>query len=99
RTSDTALCPYTTLFRSYMEQTLRLGVARAAIIPTDWAKLTGTFPQLARTGRTIALAKASAKDTSELARLREELAAMEETKRGPRSEEHTSELQSREHLV
>ncbi|WP_280447213.1 type I polyketide synthase [Nocardia cyriacigeorgica] len=68
---------------AYMEQTLRLGVSRAAIIPTDWAKLTGTFPQLARTGRTIALAKASAKDTSELARLREELAAMEETKRGP----------------
>ncbi|MFE3445793.1 type I polyketide synthase [Nocardia sp. NPDC059180] len=68
---------------AYMEQTLRLGVSRAAIIPTDWAKLTGTFPQLARTGRTIALAKASAKDTSELARLREELAAMEESKRGP----------------
>ncbi|MBF6434848.1 type I polyketide synthase [Nocardia cyriacigeorgica] len=67
---------------AYMEQTLRLGVSRAAIIPTDWAKLTGTFPQLTRTGRTIALAKASAKDTSELARLREELAAMEETKRG-----------------
>ncbi|WP_280232917.1 type I polyketide synthase [Nocardia cyriacigeorgica] len=68
---------------AYMEQTLRLGVSRAAIIPTDWAKLTGTFPQLTRTGRTIALAKASAKDTSELARLRAELAAMEEAKRGP----------------
>ncbi|MBO0854964.1 MAG: SDR family NAD(P)-dependent oxidoreductase, partial [Nocardia sp.] len=68
---------------AYLEQTLRLGVSRAAVIPTDWAKLTGTFPQLARTGRTIALARASAKDTSELARLREELAAMEEAKRGP----------------
>ncbi|WP_278265369.1 type I polyketide synthase [Nocardia sp. AG03] len=68
---------------AYLEQTLRLGATRAAIIPTDWAKLTGTFPQLARTGRTIALAQASAKDTSELAQLREELAAMEENKRGP----------------
>ncbi|WP_216895846.1 type I polyketide synthase [Nocardia alni] len=68
---------------AYLEQTLRLGATRAAIIPTDWAKLTGTFPQLARTGRTTALAQASAKDTSELARLRDELAAMEEAKRGP----------------
>ncbi|WP_067895705.1 type I polyketide synthase [Nocardia vaccinii] len=68
---------------AYLEQTLRLGATRAAIIPTDWAKLTGTFPQLARTGRTIALAQASAKDTSELARLRDELAEMEEVKRGP----------------
>ncbi|MFB7873797.1 type I polyketide synthase [Nocardia sp. NPDC056064] len=68
---------------AYLEQTLRLGATRAAIIPTDWAKLTGTFPQLARTGRTSALAQASAKDTSELAQLREELAAMEENKRGP----------------
>ncbi|OXR41482.1 Phthiocerol synthesis polyketide synthase type I PpsC [Nocardia cerradoensis] len=68
---------------AYLEQTLRLGATRVAVIPTDWAKLTGTFPQLARTGRTAALARASAKDTSELARLREELAAMEESKRGP----------------
>ncbi|OQS16150.1 polyketide synthase [Nocardia donostiensis] len=68
---------------AYLEQTLRLGATRAAIIPTDWAKLTGTFPQLTRTGRTIALATAAAKDTSELARLRDELAAMAETKRGP----------------
>ncbi|MGW4092492.1 type I polyketide synthase [Nocardia sp. NPDC004750] len=67
---------------AYLEQTLRLGVARAAIIPTDWAKLTGTFPQLTRTGRTTALAQASAKDTSELARLRAEVAAIEEGKRG-----------------
>ncbi|MFD3595205.1 type I polyketide synthase [Nocardia sp. NPDC058640] len=68
---------------AYLEQALRLGATRAAIIPTDWAKLTGTFPQLARTGRTAALARTSAKDTSELARLREELAAMDEAKRGP----------------
>ncbi|MGH8882467.1 MAG: beta-ketoacyl reductase, partial [Stackebrandtia sp.] len=68
---------------AYLEQTLRLGASRVAVIPTDWGKLTGTFPQLARTGRTAALARASAEDTSELAQLREELAAMEETKRGP----------------
>ncbi|MFF0546307.1 type I polyketide synthase [Nocardia thailandica] len=68
---------------AYLEQTLRLGATRAAIIPTDWAKLTGTFPQLTRTGRTSALAQASAKDTSELARLRGELAAMDDAKRGP----------------
>ncbi|MFC6010851.1 type I polyketide synthase [Nocardia lasii] len=68
---------------AYLEQTLRLGASNAAIIPTDWAKLTGTFPQLARTGRTAALAQTSAKDTSELARLRSELAAMDEAKRGP----------------
>lgn len=80
---------------AYLEQTLRLGVTRAAIIPTDWGKLTGTFPQLTRTGRTIALAQASAKDTSELARLREELAAMEETKRGP----HIARLMAEELAV
>ncbi|MBB5917455.1 acyl transferase domain-containing protein/NADPH:quinone reductase-like Zn-dependent oxidoreductase/NADP-dependent 3-hydroxy acid dehydrogenase YdfG/acyl carrier protein [Nocardia transvalensis] len=68
---------------AYMEQTLRLGVSTAAIIPTDWGKLTGTFPQLTRTGRTVALAQASAKDTSELAQLRAEVAALEESKRGP----------------
>ena len=68
---------------AYLEQALRLGASRVAVIPTDWGKLTGTFPQLARTGRTAALARASAKDTSELAQLREELAALEETKRGP----------------
>ncbi|MFF3227211.1 type I polyketide synthase [Nocardia suismassiliense] len=67
---------------AYLEQTLRLGISRAGIIPTDWAKLTGTFPQLTRTGRTIALAQVSAKDTSELAQLRAEVAAIEEGKRG-----------------
>ncbi|MFC9894864.1 type I polyketide synthase [Nocardia sp. NPDC127579] len=67
---------------AYLEQTLRLGISRAAIIPTDWAKLTGTFPQLTRTGRTMALAQVSAKDTSELAQLRAEVAAIEESKRG-----------------
>lgn len=68
---------------AYLEQTLRLADTRAAIIPTDWAKLTGTFPQLTRTGRTIELAKAAAKDTSELARLRAELVELDDTKRGP----------------
>lgn len=67
---------------AYLEQALRLGVSRAGIIATDWAKLTGTFPQLARTGRTIALAQVSAEDTSELAQLRAEVAAIEEGKRG-----------------
>ncbi|WP_288049652.1 type I polyketide synthase [Nocardia sp.] len=67
---------------AYLEQTLRLGISRAGVIPTDWAKLTGTFPQLTRTGRTIALARVSAKDTSELAGLRAEVAAIEEGKRG-----------------
>ncbi|GAB2657145.1 type I polyketide synthase [Nocardia goodfellowii] len=67
---------------AYLEQTLRLGISRAGIIPTDWAKLTGTFPQLTRTGRTLALAQVSAKDTSELAQLRAEVAAIEEGKRG-----------------
>ncbi|MFB8003475.1 type I polyketide synthase [Nocardia sp. NPDC056000] len=67
---------------AYLEQTLRLGISRASIIPTDWGKLTGTFPQLTRTGRTMALAQVSAKDTSELARLRAEVAAIEDGKRG-----------------
>ncbi|GAA5057426.1 type I polyketide synthase [Nocardia callitridis] len=67
---------------AYLEQALRLDVSRAGIIPTDWAKLTGTFPQLTRTGRTIDLAQVSAKDTSELAQLRAEVAAIEEGKRG-----------------
>ncbi|MFC3960589.1 type I polyketide synthase [Nocardia jiangsuensis] len=67
---------------AYLEQTLRLGDPRAGIIPTDWSKLTGTFPQLTRTGRTVALAQVSAKDTSELAQLRAEVAAIEEGKRG-----------------
>ncbi|WP_030519445.1 type I polyketide synthase [Nocardia rhamnosiphila] len=67
---------------AYLEQVLRLGASRAAVIPTDWAKLTGTFPQLTRTGRTLALAQVSAKDTSEMARLRAEVAAIEEGRRG-----------------
>jgi acyl transferase domain-containing protein/NADPH:quinone reductase-like Zn-dependent oxidoreductase/NADP-dependent 3-hydroxy acid dehydrogenase YdfG len=68
---------------AYLEQTLRLRATRAAIIPTDWAKLTAAFPQLHRIGRTAALAQAAVKDTSELARLRDELVAMAEHKRGP----------------
>ncbi|WP_280404818.1 type I polyketide synthase [Nocardia brasiliensis] len=68
---------------AYLEQTLRLRDTNVAIIPTDWAKLTGTFPQLTRTGRTIELAKASAKDSSEFARLRAELIELDDSKRGP----------------
>ncbi|WP_054811970.1 type I polyketide synthase [Nocardia arizonensis] len=67
---------------AYLEQTLRLGVTRAAIIPTDWSALTAAFPQLARTGRLGALVTASVRDNSALTKLRTELAALEEGKRG-----------------
>ncbi|MEC3919766.1 type I polyketide synthase [Nocardia sp. CDC160] len=68
---------------AYLEQALRLGVTRAAIIPVDWAKLTATFPQLGRVGRLSALVASSVRDSSELARLQAELRALEESKRGP----------------
>ncbi|GAA5050629.1 type I polyketide synthase [Nocardia callitridis] len=66
----------------YLEQTLRLGVARAAIIPTDWNKLTAAFPAMTRTGRLAALVAASVQDNSALAQIRAELAALDESKRG-----------------
>ncbi|MEU4311768.1 SDR family NAD(P)-dependent oxidoreductase [Nocardia sp. NPDC024068] len=66
----------------YLEQTLRLGVTRAAVIPTDWSKLTAAFPQMGRTGRLAALVAASVQDNSMLATLKAELAALEENKRG-----------------
>ncbi|MBF6213302.1 type I polyketide synthase [Nocardia puris] len=67
---------------AYLEQTLRLGVTRAAIIPTDWSALTAAFPQLARTGRLTALVAASVADNSALAKMKAELAALDEGKRG-----------------
>lgn len=66
----------------YLEQALRLGVTRAAVIPTDWSKLTAAFPQMGRTGRLAALVAASVQDNSMLATLKAELAALEENKRG-----------------
>ncbi|MBL1074715.1 SDR family NAD(P)-dependent oxidoreductase [Nocardia sp. 2] len=67
---------------AYLEQSLRLGVTRAAIIPTDWGKLTAAFPQMARTGRLTGLVASSVRDNSALAQLKSELAALEEGKRG-----------------
>ncbi|MEV0292234.1 SDR family NAD(P)-dependent oxidoreductase [Nocardia sp. NPDC050710] len=66
----------------YLEQALRLGRTRVAIIPTDWTKLTAAFPQLSRTGRLAALAAASVEDNSAAAKMRAELAALDEGKRG-----------------
>ncbi|WP_306365088.1 SDR family NAD(P)-dependent oxidoreductase [Nocardia sp. CC227C] len=67
---------------AYLEQTLRLGVTRAAIIPTDWGKLTAAFPQMARTGRLAPLVAAAVRDNSALAQLKAELAALDSAKRG-----------------
>ncbi|WP_327139777.1 type I polyketide synthase [Nocardia sp. NBC_01327] len=67
---------------AYLEQSLRLGVTRAAIIPTDWGKLTAAFPQMARTGRLAALVASSVQDNSALAQLKSELNGLEEGKRG-----------------
>ncbi|MGV9411049.1 type I polyketide synthase [Nocardia sp. NPDC003693] len=67
---------------SYLEQSLRLGVTRAAIIPTDWGKLTAAFPQMARIGRVATLVATSVRDNSALAQLKTELGALEESKRG-----------------
>lgn len=66
----------------YLEQTLRLGLARAAIIPTDWGRLTAAVPPLARTGRLAELVESSNEDASQMAKMKAELAAMEESKRG-----------------
>ncbi|NUP27210.1 MAG: SDR family NAD(P)-dependent oxidoreductase [Nocardia sp.] len=66
----------------YLEQALRLGVTRAAVIPTDWSKLTAAFPQMARTGRLAALVATSVQDNSMLSELKAELAALEDGKRG-----------------
>ncbi|TQM33307.1 type I polyketide synthase [Nocardia bhagyanarayanae] len=66
----------------YLEQTLRLGATRAAVIPTDWTKLTAAFPQLNRTGRLTALIAASVEDNSAVAKMKAELAALDEGKRG-----------------
>ncbi|MEV0366079.1 type I polyketide synthase [Nocardia fusca] len=66
----------------YLEQTLRLGVTRAAVIPTDWSKLTAAFPQMGRTGRLAALVAAAVQDNSVLAKLKADLVALEDGKRG-----------------
>ncbi|WP_280500644.1 type I polyketide synthase [Nocardia farcinica] len=66
----------------YLEQALRLDVTRAAIIPTDWSKLTAAFPQMTRTGRLATQVAAAVADNSALAQLKAELLALEEGKRG-----------------
>ncbi|WP_278262586.1 type I polyketide synthase [Nocardia sp. AG03] len=66
----------------YLEQALRLGVTQAAIIPIDWAKVAATAPFFAQTGRLAAQIAAAAQDDSAAARLRAELAELDEDKRG-----------------
>ncbi|WP_336083576.1 type I polyketide synthase [Nocardia sp. SSK8] len=66
----------------YLEQALRLGVTQAAIMPIDWAKVAATAPFFAQTGRLAAQIAAAAQDDSAAARLRAELAELDEDKRG-----------------
>ncbi|AHH15033.1 polyketide synthase [Nocardia nova SH22a] len=65
----------------YLEQALRLGVTQASIIPVDWAKVNATAPFFAQTGRTRTLIAAAAQDDSAAARLRVQLAELDESKR------------------
>ena len=65
----------------YLEQALRLGVTQASIIPVDWAKVNATAPFFAQTGRTVELITAAAQDDSAAARLRSQLAELDESKR------------------
>ncbi|MFB7876524.1 SDR family NAD(P)-dependent oxidoreductase [Nocardia sp. NPDC056064] len=60
----------------YLEQALRLGLTRAAIIPTDWSRLAAAFPHLRRTGRFST--QIAAEDDSTQARLHAELSALDE---------------------
>lgn len=65
----------------YLEQALRLGVTQVSIIPVDWAKVNATAPFFAQTGRTKELIAAAAQDDSAAARLRVQLAELDEGKR------------------
>ncbi|MFC4376101.1 SDR family NAD(P)-dependent oxidoreductase [Nocardia halotolerans] len=66
----------------YLEQALRLGITQASIIPIDWAKVDATAPFFAQTGRLSTMIAAAAQDDSASARLRTELAELDEDKRG-----------------
>ncbi|MFB8281030.1 type I polyketide synthase [Nocardia colli] len=67
---------------AYLEQALRLGTTRAAIIPTDWTKLSGAFPQLNRVDRLTRMVAAADEANSAVTRLRAELVALDEGRRG-----------------
>jgi acyl transferase domain-containing protein/NADPH:quinone reductase-like Zn-dependent oxidoreductase/acyl carrier protein len=66
----------------YLEQALRLGVTQAAVLPVDWVKLAAAMPRLGRTGRVAGRVAAAAEDNSAAARLRAELAALDDVKQG-----------------
>ncbi|MGO4613932.1 SDR family NAD(P)-dependent oxidoreductase [Nocardia sp. 2YAB30] len=65
----------------YLEEALRLGVTRVDIFPINWPRVAATGPQLALTGRIEAMIAAAAQSDSAAARLRSELAALDEAKR------------------
>ncbi|WP_433574764.1 type I polyketide synthase [Nocardia brasiliensis] len=67
---------------AYLEQALRLGTTRAAIIPIDWTKLAGAFPHLNRVDRFVVLAAAANEDKSTATRMKAELSALDEGRRG-----------------
>ncbi|MFR9754080.1 SDR family NAD(P)-dependent oxidoreductase, partial [Nocardia sp. 004] len=65
----------------YLEQTLRLDVARAHIGPMSWKRFVGMGAQVTLTGRLEGIIAAAAQHDSASARLRAELAALDETER------------------
>ncbi|MGW4843136.1 type I polyketide synthase [Nocardia brasiliensis] len=67
---------------TYLEQALRLELTRAAIIPVDWTKLSGAFPHLNQIDRLAELAAAAHADKSAVARMKAELSALDEVRRG-----------------
>ncbi|SOJ53931.1 Mycocerosic acid synthase [Mycobacterium simulans] len=66
----------------YLEAAMRLGITQAAIIPINWSKVNATVGHLRNLLRTAALVSAAADANSTGERLRANLAALDEGKRG-----------------
>ncbi|MFR9754069.1 SDR family NAD(P)-dependent oxidoreductase, partial [Nocardia sp. 004] len=65
----------------YLEQILRLGIPRCTPCPTNWSRIKSLGYQLVLTGRLEGMIAAEAQHASAAARLRAELAALDETQR------------------
>src|SRR5947208_13465980 len=91
RPSRSPLFPYTTLFRSRFLPHLRRALSRSGTaVPARRRQLVAKLMPFAAISETITTAPTTGSETLDL---------VDREKRSLRSEEHTSELQSPDHLV
>src|SRR5690606_39307863 len=94
-----SLCPYTTLFRSMDVEVFREGYLSGPIAPADsTVPVGGVLAYLVESPEQV-VREGTAQGEAPPAALKPDAIREEAPRQAARSEEHTSELQSRENLV